>query len=617
MRRRYTTLPRRDRDDVRSLRALLPFLWRYRGRALLALTSLVLAKLAGVGVPLVLKQLIDHLEAAPAAGLALPVTLFLAYGALRLASSAFNELRDAVFARVRHGAMREASERVMRHLHELSLRYHLERRTGGLSRDIERGTRSISTLLNYLAFSILPVLAEFTLVAAILLGSYDPWFAVITFGAVTVYAGSTFVVTRWRMQFRARMNALDSSANARAVDSLINYETVKYFGNEQLELDAYHDDLSEWETAAVRSQTSLSLLNVVQGGVIAVAVTSIMLLAGRGVLAGELTLGDLVLINALLLQLFLPLNFLGIVYSQLQHAFSDLESMLQLLEREPEIRDRPGATALRRDAGEVRFSGVEFAYQAERPILSGIDLVIPPGHKVAVIGPSGAGKSTLARLLFRFYDIDAGTITIDGQELRDVTQASLRAVLGIVPQDTVLFNESLYYNIAYGNPKATRSAVERAVRTAHLDRFIASLPEGYDTLVGERGLKLSGGEKQRVAIARALLKDPLIMVFDEATSSLDSEAERSILEALSEVAERRTTLVIAHRLSTVVDADQILVMDGGRIIERGRHADLLAADGLYATLWRLQQEERSAAPTTATAQSAGGSGASISTSNSR
>jgi len=595
MYRAHTTLPESERNDLRTVRGLLPYIWPYRGRALAALASLLLAKLATVGVPLALKAIIDHLEAAPpASAVVVPVTLFLAYGALRLASSAFNELRDALFARVRHGAMRNASEQVLRHLHDLSLRYHLERRTGALSRDIERGTRSLSSLLNYLAFSILPVLAEFGLVAAILLNGYDPWYTAITFVAVAIYIASTFMITRWRMPFRARMNALDSQANAHAVDGLINYETVKYFGNEAHELARYGAYLRDWEEAAVRSQTSLSLLNVVQGGVIAVAVTAVMLLAGGGVARGELSLGDLVLVNALLLQLFLPLGFLGIVYSQLQHALSDLEAMQQLLEREPEIRDRPAAPPLHLSAGTVRFEAVEFAYQPERPILRGVDFTIPAGHKVAVIGPSGAGKSTLARLLFRFYDVTGGRITVDGQDLREVTQASLRAAIGIVPQDTVLFNDTLYYNIAYGDPAADRTAIEHAAQLAHLDRFIATLPDGYDTVVGERGLKLSGGEKQRVAIARALLKDPPIMVFDEATSSLDSESVRAILEALDEAAERRTTLVIAHRLSTVVDADEILVMDGGRITERGRHAELLATGGLYATLWRLQQEDRGA-----------------------
>ncbi len=594
MYRAHTTLPRGEREDLRTLRGLLPYLWPYRGRALLALASLLLAKLATVGVPLALKAIVDHLEGAPQASLTVPATLFLAYGALRLASSAFNELRDALFARVRHGAMRQASERVLHHLHGLSLRYHLERRTGALSRDIERGTRSLSSLLNYLAFSILPVLAEFALVAAILLSGYDPWYALITFAAVAVYVASTFLITRWRMPFRARMNALDSQANARAVDGLINYETVKYFGNEPHELAHYSDYLHDWEEAAVRSQTSLSLLNVVQGAVIAVAVTAVMLLAGHGVARGELSLGDLVLVNALLLQLFLPLGFLGIVYSQLQHALSDLDAMLRLLAREPEIRDRPGAPALRVARGEVRFERVAFGYQPERPILHEVDFTIPAGRKIAVIGPSGAGKSTLARLLFRFYDVNGGRITIDGQDLREVTQASVRAAIGIVPQDTVLFNDTLYYNIAYGDPAAGRAAVEHAARLAHLDRFIASLPDGYETVVGERGLKLSGGEKQRVAIARALLKDPPIMVFDEATSSLDSESERAILTALAEASARRTTLVIAHRLSTVVDADQILVVDGGRITERGTHAALLESGGLYATLWRLQQEDRPA-----------------------
>jgi ATP-binding cassette subfamily B protein len=596
MYRTHTTLPQQRRDDLRTVRGLLPYLWPYRGRALLALGCLLLAKLATVGVPLALKAIVDHLETAPQAAVAVPVTLFLAYGALRLASSAFNELRDALFARVRHGAMRRASEQVLDHLHDLSLRYHLERRTGALSRDIERGTRSLSSLLNYLAFSILPVLAEFGLVAVILLNGYDPWYAVITFAAVAVYIVSTFVITRWRMPFRARMNALDSQANARAVDGLINYETVKYFGNERHELHHYADYLHDWEDAAVRSQTSLSLLNVVQGSVIAVAVTAVMLMAGNGVASGALTLGDLVLVNALLLQLFLPLGFLGIVYSQLQHALSDLQAMQQLLGREPEIRDRPDAPPLRLAGGTIRFADVHFGYQPERTILRGVDFGVPAGSKVAVIGPSGAGKSTLARLLFRFYDVTGGAITLDGQDLREVTQASLRAAIGIVPQDTVLFNDTLYYNIAYGDPAADRAAVERAARMAHLDAFVAALPDGYDTVVGERGLKLSGGEKQRVAIARALLKDPPVMVFDEATSSLDSESERAILAALAEAAERRTTLVIAHRLSTVVDADEILVMDGGRITERGRHAELLAADGLYAMLWRLQQQDRGSGP---------------------
>ena len=597
MYRAHTTLPRGERDDLRTVRGLLPYLWPYRKRALLALGFLLLAKLATVGVPLAFKGIVDHLEGAGEGAVTVPVALFLGYGALRLASSAFNELRDALFARVRHGAMRQASEQVLDHLHGLSLRYHLERRTGALSRDIERGTRSLSSLLNYLAFSILPVLAEFGLVAVILLSGYDPLYTLITFGAVAVYIVSTFLITRWRMVFRARMNALDSQANARAVDGLINYETVKYFGNERHELAHYTEHLRDWEEAAVRSQTSLSLLNVVQGAVIAVAVTAVMLLAGRGVAQGELSLGDLVLVNGLLLQLFLPLGFLGIVYSQLQHALSDLDAMLRLLEREPEIRDRPDAAPLRLDRGTVRFEHVAFGYQPERPILDDVDFAIPAGRKVAVIGPSGAGKSTLARLLFRFYDVTGGRITVDGQDLREVTQASLRAAIGIVPQDTVLFNDTLYYNIAYGDPRAGRERIERAARLAHLDAFIATLPDGYDTVVGERGLKLSGGEKQRVAIARALLKDPPIMVFDEATSSLDSESERAILAALAEAAERRTTLVIAHRLSTIVDADQILVMDQGRIRERGRHAELLAADGLYASLWRLQQEDRGDAVT--------------------
>jgi ATP-binding cassette subfamily B protein len=487
--------------------------------------------------------------------------------------------------------MRRVATRVLDHLHRLSLRYHLERKTGGISRDIERGTRSVSSLLNYMVFSILPTLVEVTLIAGILLGKYDPWFAVVTFAAVVTYIFFTFRITEWRMKYRVRMNASDSEANTQAIDSLINYETVKYFGNEEHELQRYNHSLEEWEDAAVKSQTSLSALNVGQAAIIASGVTVIMILAARGVVAGELTLGDLVLINAFLLQLFIPLNFLGIVYSQLKHAIADMQLMFDVLEKQPEIEDQPGATSLLAGAAEVRFDRVSFAYDPQRPILHDVSFVIPAGQKVAVAGPSGAGKSTLARLLFRFYDVTSGRILINGQDVRSVTQKSLREAIGIVPQDTVLFNDTLRYNIGYARAGADQADIEKAARAANIHDFIVNLPAGYDTVVGERGLKLSGGEKQRVAIARAVLKSPQILVFDEATSSLDTHSEQVILDSLRSAARNHTTLVIAHRLSTIVDADRILVMQDGRIAEQGSHQELLAHAGLYARLWELQQQE--------------------------
>jgi ATP-binding cassette subfamily B protein len=578
-------------NDIKTLKALAPFLWNYRGRVLLALTFLVLAKVANVGIPLVLKDIVDSLDVNETDLLVLPLALLVMYGLLRLASSLFNELRDAVFARVRHGSMRSVSLKVLEHLHRLSLRYHLERKTGGLSRDIERGTRSVSSLMNYMVFSILPILVEITLIAGILLTRYNVWFAVITFVSVTAYIAFTMIVTEWRMKYRVEMNQFDSRANTQAIDSLLNYETVKYFGNERYELQRYDDSLHSWETAAVNSQTSLSALNFGQAGIIATGVTLIMILAAQGVVAGTMTLGDLVLVNAFLLQLFIPLNFLGIVYSQLKHALTDMHLMFDVLDRDPEIVDRPDARDL--DAGNagVRFEHVSFAYDPDRPILHDVSFSIAPGQKVAVVGPSGAGKSTLARLLFRFYDVTQGRILINNQDISRVTQDSLRRAIGIVPQDTVLFNESLLYNIAYARPDATREDIEHAARLANIHNFIQGLPQGYATIVGERGLKLSGGEKQRVAIARAILKDPRILVFDEATSSLDSHSEQAILEALHEAAAHHTTLVIAHRLSTVIDADQILVMEAGRITESGVHQQLLAEGGTYAKLWTLQQEE--------------------------
>jgi len=591
MRTHHTTLPGTAGNDLKTLQALAPFLWAYRGRVLLALGFLVLAKIANVGVPLVLKDIVDALDVNEHTELLLPLSFLLVYGLLRLASSLFNELRDAVFARVRHGAMRSVSLKVLEHLHQLSLRFHLERKTGGLSRDIDRGTRSVSSLMNYMVFSILPTLVEITLIAIILLSRYDIWFAVVTFTAVITYIVFTMTITEWRMKYRISMNKFDSAANTQAVDSLLNYETVKYFGNEKHELRHYDENLKSWENLAVKSQTSLSVLNFGQAAIIAAGVTMIMIMAAQGVVAGSMTLGDLVLVNAFLLQLFIPLNFLGIVYSQLKHALTDMHLMFDVLNREPEIVDRPDARPLDPGDGEVRFEHVSFAYEQARPILHDINFTVSPGQKLAIVGPSGSGKSTLARLLFRFYETGTGRILINNQDISRVTQDSLRQSIGIVPQDTVLFNKSLLYNIAYARPSATRAEIEHAAEIANIHTFIEGLPQGYDTIVGERGLKLSGGEKQRIAIARVVLKNPRILVFDEATSSLDSHSEQTILAALRNAAAHHTSLVIAHRLSTVIDADRILVMEAGRIIESGGHQELLAKKGDYARLWALQQEE--------------------------
>ncbi len=587
---RHTELPEHHGQDLKTLKSLTPFLWDYRGRVLLALAALILSKVANVGIPLVLKDIVDSLDSTQAR-LMLPLGLLLGYGALRLASSLFNELRDAVFARVRHGAMRKVSISVLEHLHRLSLRYHLERKTGGISRDIERGTRSVSSILNYMVFSILPTLVEIALIAGILLDKYNAWFAIITFVAVVLYIYFTLRITEWRMKYRVEMNTLDSKASSQAIDSLINYETVKYFGNEEHELKRYNESLEGWEEAAVRSQTSLSALNVGQAAIIAVGVTTIMILATSGVTHQEMTIGDLVLVNAFMLQLFIPLNFLGIVYSQLKHAITDMQLMFDVLERDPEIVDRPDAGQLDVGDGEVRFEHVDFAYDPDRDILKDVSFSIPAGHKVAVVGPSGAGKSTLARLLFRFYDVTSGHILINEHDVRSVSQRSLRSAIGIVPQDTVLFNDTLRYNIGYARPGAREEQIEQAAKAADIHDFIIELPNGYNTIVGERGLKLSGGEKQRVAIARAILKNPKILVFDEATSSLDSHSEQAILASLRSAAQNHTTLVIAHRLSTIVDADRILVMERGRIVEQGSHYGLLAQQGLYAHMWELQQQE--------------------------
>lgn len=557
---------------------------------LIALAFLALAKLASVAIPLILKEIVDGLDK-PKALLALPVFLLIAYGGLRLANALFGELRDVVFAKVTQRSMRRIALKVFQHLHRQALRFHLDRQTGGISRDIERGTAGIRFLLNFTVFNILPTLLEIGLVVGILLAKLDVWFAVITFVTLTTYILFTFVVTEWRMKFRRTMNEMDSRANTAAIDSLLNYETVKYFNNEDYEARRYDDNLRAWETASIRTQTSLAALNTGQGAIVALGVTLLMLLAARGVVNDSITLGDLVMVNAFLIQLYLPLRFLGTVYREIRHALADMEKMFGLLETSPEVQDGPDARDLTTREGLIRFEHVDFGYDPDRQVLFDVDFEVSARRKIAVVGHSGAGKSTLARLIFRFYDVNAGRILIDGQDVRDVTQASLRAAIGIVPQDTVLFNDSIYYNIAYGCPHATHEAVTAAAEHAHIHAFIESLPKGYDTVVGERGLKLSGGEKQRVAIARTILKDPRILVFDEATSALDSKTEKAIQAQLKEVAADRTTLVIAHRLSTVMDADQILVMEAGNIVERGTHTELLVRGRVYAKMWALQQRE--------------------------
>ena len=551
---------------------------------------LVLAKLANVAIPLALKQIIDALDKSHAV-LVMPVFLIVGYGLLRLFSTLFGELRDAVFAKVTQRAIRRVALQVFEHLHSLSLRFHLDRQTGGVSRDIERGTRGIGFLLNFTLFNVLPTLLEIGLVALILLKKYNAWFAVITFITLVIYILFTLFITEWRMVVRRTMNDLDSKANTRAIDSLLNYETVKYFGNEQYEARRYDHNMEHWETAAVRNQTSLALLNAGQSIIIAIGITALMLLAAEEVVRGKMTIGDLVLVNVFMLQLYMPLHFLGFVYREIRHSLADMEKMFRLLHEHKEIADAPDAGVLQVGKASVRFDNVSFGYEPDRQILYDVSFDIPAGHTVAVVGASGAGKSTLSRLLFRFYDVGQGSIQINGQDIRGVTQTSLRAAIGIVPQDTVLFNDTIYYNIAYGRPDATREDVIAAAQAAHIHTFIESLPLGYQSMVGERGLKLSGGEKQRVAIARAILKNPAMLIFDEATSALDSQSEKSIQAELRGIAQNRTTLVIAHRLSTVVDANQILVMGQGRIIERGTHYELLAQQGAYAHLWNLQKQE--------------------------
>jgi ABC-type transport system involved in Fe-S cluster assembly fused permease/ATPase subunit len=584
-----------NRADWRTIRTLIPYLMEFKWRVFAAMSMLIFSKLANVSVPLVLKEIIDALGKEKAL-LMVPVFLIVGYGVLRLFSTLFGELRDAVFAKVTQRAIRRVALQVFEHLHSLSLRFHLDRQTGGVSRDIERGTRGIGFLLNFTLFNILPTLLEIALVAAILLKKYTPWFAVITFITLVIYIAFTLFITEWRMVVRRTMNDLDSKANTRAIDSLLNYETVKYFGNEQYEANRYDHHMEQWETAAVRNQTSLALLNSVQSVVIAIGITALMLLAASQVVKGKMTVGDLVLVNVYMIQLYMPLHFLGFVYREIRHSLADMEKMFSLLNEHREIADAPDAAVLQVGRAEVRFEQVSFSYAPGRQILFDVSFTIPEGHKVAVVGSSGAGKSTLSRLLFRFYDVQQGRILINGQDIRGVTQTSLRAAIGIVPQDTVLFNDTIYYNIAYGRPDASREDIIAAAQAAHIHHFIASLPLGYESMVGERGLKLSGGEKQRVAIARAILKNPAILIFDEATSALDSKSEKAIQAELRAIAQNRTTLVIAHRLSTVVDADQILVMDQGKIVERGTHRELLAQNRLYAQMWNLQKQEEHVQP---------------------
>ena len=587
--------PESWRGQLHGLKSLAPYLWP-RGRTdlkirvVLALIFLAAAKVATVYVPVFMKEAVDALSHEDKVLIALPLGAILAYGLARILSLAFGELRDAVFSKVAQRAIRTVALATFRHLHALSLRFHLDRQTGGLSRAIERGTKGIDFLLSYVLFSVLPTLLEIALVSGILWYMFDWRFMAVTLITVAGYVWFTFAITEWRIKFRRAMNESDSEASTKAIDSLLNFETVKYFGNEEHEARRFDGALRIYEKAAVKSETSLAFLNVGQTAIISIGVSVMMIMAAVEVRAGRMTVGDFVLVNSYLIQLYMPLNWLGTVYREIKQSLIDMEQMFRLLGVPEEVADRPGAGPLRLTGGEVRFERVDFGYDARRPILREVSFTVPPGRTLAIVGPSGSGKSTIARLLFRFYDVTDGCVLVDGQDIRDVTQTSLRAAIGIVPQDTVLFNDTIFYNIAYGNPEATRAEVEEAARLAKIDQFIRSLPDGYETRVGERGLKLSGGEKQRVAIARTILKRPAILIFDEATSALDTHTEKAIQASLAEVSADRTTLVIAHRLSTVVDADEILVLDQGRVVERGRHGMLLAQNGRYAAMWRRQQE---------------------------
>ncbi len=586
-----------------AIKTLLPHLWprdntELRVRVVLALACLAVAKFANLWVPIFYKYAIDALTPGKGAtgatvavvAAAVPVGMILAYGLARVLAQLFAELRDFVFAKVQARAIRTVALSVFRHLHALSLRFHLERQTGGLSRAIERGANGIDNLLSFTLFNIAPTLLEILLVCGVLWGLYDFSFAAVTFVTIALYIAYTLGVTEWRIKFRRAMNESDTEANTKAIDSLLNYETVKYFGNEEHEARRYDVSLQKYEKASVKSHTTLSLLNIGQGFIIAIGVTLVMLMAANGVVSGRMTPGDFVLVNTYLIQLYLPLNFLGMVYREIKQSLIDMEAMFRLLDVPQEVADKPGAGALALGGGALSFESVSFRYDPRRAILKDVSFSVAPGRSVAIVGPSGAGKSTIARLLFRFYDVDAGAIKIDGQDIRDVTQTSVRAAIGVVPQDTVLFNDTIYYNIAYGRPGASRAEVEEAARHAHIDQFIRAMPDGYNTMVGERGLKLSGGEKQRVAIARTILKAPRILLFDEATSALDSHTEKEIQANLQEVSADRTTLMIAHRLSTVIDADEILVLEDGAVVERGRHHELLARGGKYAAMWRKQQD---------------------------
>ncbi len=576
------------RDDIKTIRSLLPYVWQFKRRVAAALACLVAAKVASVILPLFLKDIVDKLSL-PGTLLVLPVAALLGYGFARLASSVFGELRDALFARVTQGSIRRIAAQLFKHLFALSLRFHMQRQTGGLSRDIERGTKGIGFLLNFMVFNILPTLLEIGMVTAILLWRYDWRFAVVTLGTIAAYIAFTLVVTEKRMVYRRSMNDLDSKANSKAIDALINYETVKYFGNEGYELDRYDSNLGKWVDSAVKNQVSLNFLNMGQGVIITTGVTLLLWLSAQGVVSKTMSVGDVVLVSAYLTQLYAPLNFLGFVYREIKHALADMERMFGLMEQGQEVADRPAATELCTSQAAIRFNNVEFGYESNRQILFDVSFSIPAGKTLAVVGSSGAGKSTLSRLLFRFYDVNSGSITINGVDIRDLTQASLRRHIGIVPQDTVLFNDSILYNIAYGNPDASEQEIVQAAKAASIHDFVMNLPDAYQTQVGERGLKLSGGEKQRVAIARTVLKNPPILILDEATSALDTRTERVIQDELRQVAKDRTTLIIAHRLSTIVEADEIIVLDHGRVLERGSHRDLIAQAGRYAQMWNLQQ----------------------------